>query len=92
MSTTNGRGTMPPMSIRPDLRRELLSLPPSERQEIADELYESLVDGSLDPEWARAWSTEIEQRVSDVVDGRVELIDAEHVHSELRAHLRNTQR
>ena len=44
------------MSIRPELRSELLTLSPEERQELADELYESLVDESLDPEWERAWS------------------------------------
>ena len=32
------------MSIRPELRRELLTLPAEERLELADELYESLVD------------------------------------------------
>jgi putative addiction module component (TIGR02574 family) len=73
------------MSIKPELRRELLTLPPEERQELADELYESLVDESLDPEWERVWSEEIEQRMKDVADGRIELIDADDVHREIRA-------
>ena len=30
------------MSISPELRRELLTLPADERQELADELYESM--------------------------------------------------
>ncbi len=46
---------------------------------MADELYESLVDASLDPEWEREWSKEIEQRMKDVADKRVELIDADDV-------------
>jgi putative addiction module component (TIGR02574 family) len=80
------------MSITPELRRELLTLPVEERQQLADELYESLVDESLDPEWERAWSEEIRQRVKDVADGRVELVDADDVHSELRAELRHARR
>jgi putative addiction module component (TIGR02574 family) len=80
------------MSIRPELRRELLTLSPDERQELADELYESLADVSLDPEWEREWSKEIEQRMKDVADDRVELIDADDVHRELRADLRDARR
>nr|MDQ3295188.1 addiction module protein [Myxococcota bacterium] len=72
------------MSIRPELRTELLTLSPEERQELADELYESLVDESVDPEWERAWSAEIERRMADVAADRVELIDADEVHAELR--------
>lgn len=80
------------MSIKPELRRELLTLPAEERQQLADELYESLVDESLDPEWERAWSDEIRQRVKDVADNRVELVDADDVHRELRAELRHDRR
>lgn len=80
------------MPIRPDLRRELLTLPPDERQKLADELYESLVEESLDPDWQREWSKEIQQRMNDVADSRVELIDADDVHRDLRAELRDTGR
>ena len=80
------------MSISPELRRELLTLSPEERQELADELYESVVDESLDPEWERAWSDEIAKRMADVSENRVELIDADDVHARLRAELRDTQR
>lgn len=73
------------MSIRPELRTELLMLSPEERQELADELYDSLVDESLDPEWERAWSAEIERRMADVAADRVELIDADEVHADLRS-------
>lgn len=80
------------MAIRAELRRELLSLTPEERQELADELYESLVEESSDPVWESAWSAEIRQRVSDIAGGKVELIDAEDVHRELRDELRGTRR
>lgn len=80
------------MSIKPELRRELLTLTPEERQELADELYESLVDESLDPDWESAWSDEIEKRVADVASSRVQLIDADEVHGQLRDELRDSRR
>jgi hypothetical protein len=43
-------------------------------------------------EWEREWSKEIEQRMTDVADNRVELIDADDVHRELRAELRDAGR
>jgi putative addiction module component (TIGR02574 family) len=76
------------MAIRPELRNELLKLPAEERQELADELYESLGDEPLDPAWETAWSGELARRVQEVVDGKVQLIDAEDVHDELREELR----
>jgi len=80
------------MSINPELRRELLTLPPEERQELADDLYESLIDESVDPEWQRAWSAEIETRVAEVAANRVQLIDADDVHAQLRDELHDSRR
>jgi putative addiction module component (TIGR02574 family) len=80
------------MSIKPELRRELLTLPAEEREELADELYESLIDPSLDPDWERAWSDEIQRRITDVGENRVELIDSDDVHRDLRAELRDARR
>ena len=76
------------MAIRP----ELLTLSLEDRHELADELYESLVAEPLDPAWERAWSQEIEQRVEDIVAARVELIDADELHAQLRAELRDLRR
>jgi len=42
--------------------------------------------------WERSWSIEIERRMADVVTNRVDLIDADDVHVELRAALRRRQR
>jgi putative addiction module component (TIGR02574 family) len=80
------------MSISPELRRGLMTLSAEERQELADDLYESVVDESLDPERERAWSDEIAQRMADVSANRVELIDADEVHEQLRTELRDPQR
>jgi putative addiction module component (TIGR02574 family) len=89
---TSMSATLVSMSIRRELRRELLTLSPEERQELADELYESVVDESLDPEWERAWSEEIKKRMEDVAADRVELIDADDVHAQLRDELRDARR
>jgi putative addiction module component (TIGR02574 family) len=78
------------MAIRPEVRDEILALSPEDRHELADEIYESLVDEPLDPEWERAWSREIERRIEDIVAGRVDLVDADEVHAELRAELRDS--
>lgn len=78
------------MAIRPDLRDELLRLSPQERQELADALYESLVDKPRDPAWERAWSDEIARRVEEATTGNVPLIDADEMHLELREELRSS--
>jgi putative addiction module component (TIGR02574 family) len=74
------------MPVSAETRRELLSLPPEEREKLADELYDSLdAEEARDPEWQTAWTNEIQSRISDVEQGRVELIDGDDVHRRLRA-------
>ena len=80
------------MAIRPEPRAELLTLPAHEREELADQLYESLEEQSIDPEWEQAWGQEIARRIADITDGRVELIDADEAHDELRTELRDPGR
>jgi putative addiction module component (TIGR02574 family) len=80
------------MAIRPEVRDEILALSLEDRHALADEIYESLINEPLDPEWERAWSREIEQRIQDIVAGRVELVDADEVHAELRTELRDPKR
>ncbi|HEY4244774.1 MAG TPA: addiction module protein [Kofleriaceae bacterium] len=75
------------MVISAALRHELLALSPEERESLADDLYESVIDDSLDPDWSRAWSTEVVRRMADVAGGRAELIDADEVHRDLRSEL-----
>jgi putative addiction module component (TIGR02574 family) len=69
---------------------ELLKLPPEQRLELAEELWDSVE--AHDPEWQRAWSQEIARRLETIADGRAELIDADVVHAELRAELQNPSR
>jgi putative addiction module component (TIGR02574 family) len=74
------------MPVSTELRRELLSLPAEEREKLADELYDSLDEEEAgDPEWQSAWTKELQSRISDVEQGRVELIDGDDVHRRLRA-------
>jgi putative addiction module component (TIGR02574 family) len=80
------------MPVSAELRRELLSLPSEEREALADELYDSLHDEALDPEWERAWSKEIQNRIAEIDEGRVELIDADVMFRELRAESTNKPR
>ncbi len=75
------------MAIRAALREELLALSTVERRELAEALCEDLDDESLDPAWEQAWSGEVDGRLAEVVAGKVALLDADEVHSELRAEL-----
>jgi putative addiction module component (TIGR02574 family) len=72
------------MAIRPELREELLRLSAEEREELAEELYESLSGEVPDPAWEALWSDEIARRVRDVTSGAVELVDADDLHAEIR--------
>ncbi|MGH7857256.1 MAG: addiction module protein, partial [Candidatus Binatia bacterium] len=87
--STAHRGTLQFMPIRSELRAELLKLPADERQKLADELYESLDELRVDPEWESAWSEEIARRLEDIADGKVALVDADEMHDELHEELRN---
>ena len=80
------------MPIQPGLREQLLKLPAEERQELADELYESLDDTEVDPAWERAWSDELDRRLQEVAAGTAELVDADEVHAALREELRNSHK
>ena len=69
---------------------KLLKLPANERQELADEIYDSLDDEPVDPAWESAWSDEIVRRVQEIADGNVHLVDADDMHAELRDELRSS--
>ena len=68
-----------------------LSLPLEERIEVAEQLWESVHEewswDKADPEWRRAWETEIQRRIEDVRTGKTQLLDGEMVMNELRERL-----
>ena len=69
-----------------DLYREAVELSESERAELAGLLLESL-EAEPDPDVELAWAQEIERRVRDLDEGKVETIPWEQVRAELHARL-----
>ena len=67
-----------------ELIREAAALPESDRATLAGIMIESL-DPRPTPEVKAAWSKEIERRVREIDDGKVELLDWEDVRAELFA-------
>jgi putative addiction module component (TIGR02574 family) len=61
-----------------------MSLPPSERAEVANFLWES-VEEFASPEIAAAWQEEIAERIRALDAGELETIPAEEVHAQLKA-------
>ena len=80
------------MAVSPELRAQLLALPAEDRQALAEELYESLHEKPVDPEWESAWTDEIAKRMKEIEDGTAELIDADVVFAEIRADLAERRR
>ncbi len=65
------------------LLRSALSLPESERAEIAASLIESL-DSGTDDDVDAAWAREIQRRIASIDDGEVKLIPWNDVMIEIR--------
>jgi putative addiction module component (TIGR02574 family) len=66
-----------------------MSLPPEVRAQIAEQLLDS-----LDPDRAQidaAWAIEIESRIQEIEEGRVELIPHEQVIEQARRRLQTKQ-
>jgi putative addiction module component (TIGR02574 family) len=61
-----------------------LDLPPNVRATLAGHLLESL-DDSEQVEIDAVWSQEVERRIREIDEGRVELIPGEEVLAELRS-------
>ena len=79
------------MSAMDSLLTQALQLPEDERWKLVSQLLRSLEpdDGGelTDAEWEAAWADEINRRVRDVEEGRVELIDGDQVDAQIRAML-----
>jgi len=67
---------------------QALKLPDEQRGELAARLLRSLEsndgDEVTDQEWAAAWSAELDHRIREIRDGRIDLIDGDQVLNELR--------
>ena len=67
-----------------ELRERALELPPHERLELAEDLFDSVDDE--DPALFEAsWADEIKRRVEDVESGRAELVPGDVVFARARA-------
>ena len=79
------------MSALESLLAQALQLPDAERGKLAMQLLRTLEPEEEDEvskgEWEAAWSAEIDRRVSEVDDGRVELFDGDEVLADARAWL-----
>ena len=70
-----------------DIVEAALKLDPQARAEVAQEILESLANstyGELSP----AWEEELDRRVREIEDGRVQLIPSDQVFTEIEASLR----
>ena len=79
----------PGMSAFDSLLTQALQLPEEERWKLVTQLLRSLEpdDGNqvTDSAWEAAWAAEIDRRMLDVQEGRVELIDSDQADAEIRA-------
>lgn len=64
-----------------EILREILTLPPAERAELAENILTSLE--SLDPEIEKLWAAESEARVEAFERNEIEAIDADDVFAEI---------
>jgi putative addiction module component (TIGR02574 family) len=71
-----------------ELLQHALQLSADDRLALATELLES-VEGPEDPEWAAAWAAELDRRVRELDEGKVETISWSVVKARLEERLRS---
>lgn len=75
------------MAITHKLVTELLELPDEERGALAALLLRSLEPDDGDEltgkEWEAAWAGEIDRRMREVAEGKVELVDGDQIDAEI---------
>jgi putative addiction module component (TIGR02574 family) len=72
-----------------EILRAALDLPPETRASLANILLESLLTPAPDQaEIDAAWAEEIERRIKEIDEGKVELIPGEQVLAKLRSRLK----
>lgn len=69
-----------------NLKNDALSLPESERAELAKDLLVSL-DGPAEPDVKEAWDIEICRRINEIACGNAKLLDAEEVLAKVKKRL-----
>ena len=64
-----------------------LSLPPEDREKIADALWDSLEHGDDEASVEKAWEEEIARRSKEIDEGRAEFVSWEEVKAEIAKRL-----
>lgn len=65
---------------------QAMKLSAEERAELLERLQASLeAEEPVDPSWQAAWTAELDRRIAEIREGRVQLVDAAEVFSEARA-------
>jgi putative addiction module component (TIGR02574 family) len=67
---------------------QALQLPDDERSKLVARLLRSLEaddDQVSDDEWEAAWSAELDERIREIRDGSVKLVDGDEVRAQVRA-------
>jgi putative addiction module component (TIGR02574 family) len=72
------------MSMRDDIARQALALPPNDRAFLADILEQSLAQEFTAPEAALAWTKEIDRRLDAYDRGEIQAVDAQTAMDEMR--------
>ncbi|MGV3660343.1 MAG: addiction module protein [Prosthecobacter sp.] len=73
------------------IMREIKTLPPVERfnlwRDLGQEFDPPMVEGDDEESVEAAWNAEIDDRVKEIEDGKVELVSAEEAEQRIRAKL-----
>jgi hypothetical protein len=77
------------MSSLAKVKVSALKLRKRDRAHLAHDLLLSLEDRPPHPDADALWAKEIGRRAREVLDGKVDLVDAEQVHAETRALLKS---
>ncbi len=73
------------------IEQQALALPPQERAQLVDKLWESLGDTTY-PYLSKEWRSEIDRRCGEVDEGKVKMIPGELVMREARRKLKQLRR
>jgi putative addiction module component (TIGR02574 family) len=76
------------MTVREQVLKDALALPPEDRAFVAEHLEQSLLHGGFaSPEIAAAWTTEIDRRIAAYERGEIQASDADASIERMRSYL-----
>lgn len=75
---------------RTELLQRALELPEAEREQLGNQILDSLEGNGLEPETQKAWAAELEARMREVESGQVQLQDWDEALAEMRHAVKET--